>query len=759
MRKVINFDKDWKFIQKDVGLPKQFPSDWEDVDLPHCWNSIDGHDGKGAYDRGSYWYAKEFETPKQPLCDGRTYVEVMAAGQQATIYVNGQKATYHEGGYSMFRADVTDYCYEDKPNLLVINCSNEYLDHVYPQKADFTFCGGLYRGVNLISVNKEHFDLDYYGTAGIKVTPIVKEDGADFEIESYLCNVDENFTVLYSILDKEGKEVAGGCRPFDNTKTTIFVPDAKLWDIDNRYMYKVVAKLQRRNETYDEVSVNVGVRSFNCDPDEGFFLNGEYKKLRGVSRHQDRLYKGYALSKEDHYEDAQIIKDLGANTIRLAHYQHSQHFYDACDKLGFIVWAEIPFISVFNENPKAHLNCLNQMRELVVQNYHHPSICFWGLSNEVEIGGEANQQLLDNHNELNDLCHKLDKTRLTTIANVSMTSFNSPLNKIPDVVSYNHYLGWYGGKIEDNGPTLDEFHKINPEICSGLSEYGCEGILTYHTENPVCKDYTEEYQALYHEKLAKVLDDRKYLWSTHVWNMFDFGVCARDEGGVKGRNNKGLVTMDRKTYKDAYFVYKAYWTKDPMVHICGRRYVQRENTDIKVKVYSNQKKVSLYLNNQLVDTKGSEADNPKVFIFDVKLNAGENYLFAKVDGATDSITLENVDKEPAIYTLPEFQERQEGVTNWFEKVDEDLSAPMAYPPGRYNINDRIDELIENPEAREIAIMAVKFTMNMNIDPDDPSSMYINFKDRQLKNVLKQGKSLVPEGFTESVNAKLIKIKK
>lgn len=290
MRNVISMNCNWRFIQKDAGLPDQLPGDWQRVDLPHTWNAIDGMDGNGAYDRGKYWYAKTFETPRQPLMGGRVYVEVLAAGQQATVYVNGTEAVSHEGGYSTFRADITDLCQENEENLLVIACSNEYKDSVYPQSADFTFYGGLYRGVNLISVPETHFDLDYFGGPGLAVTPTPDSVGnAIFDIETWVTNPDENFTVLYSIRDADGCEVASAARPANDTKTSIFVPDAKKWDLDAPYLYTVTATLQRRNEAYDEVSARVGVRSFSVDPDKGFIINGVETPLRGVSRHQDLL--------------------------------------------------------------------------------------------------------------------------------------------------------------------------------------------------------------------------------------------------------------------------------------------------------------------------------------------------------------------------------------------------------------------------------------------------------------------------------------
>lgn len=754
MRKVMNLNEKWQFIQKDAGLPASLPTDWQRIDLPHTWNAVDGHDGNGGYDRGNYWYAKTFATPNQAFGGNKVFVEILAAGQQAAVYVNGTEVTYHEGGYSIFRADITDLCKDGEDNLLVVACSNEQKDSVYPQAADFTFYGGLYRGVNIISVPEVHFDLEYYGGPGMQVTPVPCGcGGAEFGIVSYVKNADENFTVLYSICDADGNEVASACRPADNTRVKVYVPDVKKWEIDSPYLYTVTAVLQRRNEVFDEISVKAGVRSFSCDPDKGFIINGTETPLRGVSRHQDQLYKGNALTREDHFEDARIIKELGANTIRLAHYQHSQDFYDACDELGFVVWAEIPFISVMNNDPAAHQNCISQLKELIIQNYNHPSICFWGISNEILIGGISGQ-LVENHKELNALAKELDPTRLTTIAHVSMTPVESPMHTVTDVISYNHYFGWYGGKMEDNGPWLDMFHAKHPDICLGVSEYGCEGIVTYHGSNPACKDYSEEYQALYHEHMAKVFDGRPWIWSTHVWNMFDFGCAARDEGGVSGRNNKGLVTMDRKTKKDSYYIYKAYWNKEPMVHVCGRRYAQRAGKTTEIRVYSNQPTVTLYLNKE----KAGELNADKVFVFSVELKDGQNTVLAAAGDVKDSITLEKVEKEPEIYVLPEVNERAEGVANWFKTVgDMDLKAPMEFPEGMYSIKDTIGEIAANEEALRIVQEAVKLAMNMNVVPGE--GMWDMMKGMSMEQMKDMAGSLMPEGFVESLNVKLTKIKK
>ena len=700
MRNIININENWKFIQEDVGLPTSYPTDWQTVDVPHSWNAVDGCDGNGSYDRGNYWYAKTFETPVQPLAGGRVFVEFMGVNSEATVYVNGTQVTYHEGGYSTFRADITELCKADEENLLVVAVNNKANDYVYPQHADFTFYGGIYRDVNIISVPNTHFDLEYYGGPGIMVTPKPTEcGGATFEIESWVKNADENFTVQYSIFDEDGEEVGYAVRPADATKTTIFVPDANLWDFDEPYLYTVVAELQRRNETYDDLEVTVGVREFKCDPQEGFSINGVPTPLRGVSRHQDVMYLGNALTREEHYDDAYLIKELGANTIRLAHYQHSQDFYDACDELGFAIWAEIPFISVMSKNPAAHQNCIEQMKELIVQNYNHPSIMFWGVSNEILIGG-ISEQLVENHKELNALCKEMDPTRLTTIAHVSFTPVDGPMHYITDTESYNHYFGWYGGKMEDNGPWLDSFHEKHPNICLGVSEYGCEGIITYHGPEPKCKDYSEDYQAMYHEHMAKVLDERPWIWSSHIWNMFDFGCAARDEGGVAGRNNKGLMTMDRKTKKDSYYIYKAYWNPEPMVYLCGKRYAQRAGEEREIKVYTNQDSVTLFMNGEEV---GTQAPVDHIARFTVAMKDGENIFLAVAGECKDTMTIEKVEVEPEIYTLPGQDEGDGGAANWFVAegdVDLEDDAPMEFPEGKLSIKSTIGQIYKNEAAWE-----------------------------------------------------------
>ena len=746
MREIISLNENWT-----LSFPKGDHAT-EQVNLPHTWNAVDGNDGNGSYLRTTGVYTRTFTTPKQPREGGRTYVEVLAAALNSTVKVNGQVATTHEGGFSIFRADVTDLCHAGE-NELTIEVSNEDTPSMYPSSADFTFYGGLYRGVNLISVPNAHFDLDYYGGPGMMVTPVPTEDGgANFTIKSFVTNPADDLTVMYSIEDCFGREVASAVRGSADTEVTIYVPDAQLWSMDEPNLYTVVATLQRNNEEVDEIAANVGVRSFKVTPDEGFSINGVPTPLRGVSRHQDRVFEGNALTAEEHYDDAMLIKELGANTIRLAHYQHSQDFYDACDEIGFAVWAEIPFISVFKKGEGAHKHVMEEMKELIIQNYNHPSIMFWGISNEILIGG-ISQELVDTHHDLEKLCKELDPTRLTTIAHVSTTPVNGPMHHITDLESYNHYFGWYGGKMEQNGPWLDQFHAEHPDICIGISEYGCEGIINWHSNTPQCKDYTEEYQALYHEHMAQVFEDRPWVWASHVWNMFDFGCAARNEGGVSGRNNKGLVTMDRKTKKDSYFVYQAYWTQTPMVHIAGRRHAQRAGETTEIKVYSNQDTVVLYVNGKEVGQQTAH----RVFKFNAALNEGFNTIVAVAGDVKDSITLEKVAEEPGYYTLPEFNERQEGVANWFKQIGSmDLTAPMEFPEGYYSVKDTMEDLAKNEEALALAAKAVKLATNFDIKPGVGMwDMMKKMTPEAMSNMI----SGMPEGFIESLNAQLIKVKK
>ena len=679
MRQIYNFNTKWAFSKEALEAPTTMPERWNWVNIPHTWNDIDGQDGGNDLYRGTAFYAKELEKMDLPKAD-RYFLEIQGANSSAIVYVNGKKLANHDGGYSTWRVDITDVL-EDK-NLFVFEVDNSPNDRVYPQNADFTFYGGLYRNVNIIAVNESHFDLEYYGAPGIKVTPEVVGENAKVEVEVFVKNVKENQKLVYTLKDAEGNVVAEQETPASQTVASFEIENVHLWHgKKDPYLYTAEVCLKSEDEVLDNVSARFGCRTFEIHPENGFILNGEEYPLRGVSRHQDRWGVGNALLKEHHDEDMDLICEVGATTIRLAHYQHDQYFYDLCDERGMVVWAEIPYIST--HMPNGRENTITQMKELVVQNYNHPSIVVWGLSNEITIGGEDDPDLVENHRILNDLVHEMDKTRLTTIACVSMCSMDNEYVQIPDVVSYNHYFGWYGGDTSQNGPWFDEFHAKHPNIPIGCSEYGCEA-LNWHTSNPEQGDYTEEYQAYYHEELIKQFFTRKYMWATHVWNMFDFGADARNEGGENGQNHKGLVTFDRKYKKDSFYAYKAWLSDDPFVHICSKRYVDRVEETTKVTVYSNQPEVELFANGVSL---GKQTSPEHFFYFEVP-NTGETNLVAIAGECRDESFLRKVEVFNEEYRLKE----KGAILNWFDVV-----APEGY----YSLNSKIEDIVKSEEGARV----------------------------------------------------------
>ena len=670
MRSILNFNSSWSFFKATNDINAKEGA--ELVNLPHSWNAADGQDGGNDYYRGSCVYTKSFAKSELPESELH-YLQIEGANSSADVYLNGKHLAHHDGGYSTWRVNLTNDIADE--NVLAIVVDNAANETVYPQMADFTFYGGLYRNVSIISVPSAHFDLDYYGAPGIKVTPTIDGKNANVEIEVYATDLPTGAEFLYTICDKEGNKVSE-LRSTDK-KVNFTIENVHLWHgRRDPYLFTAKASVVSGEDVLDNVSARFGCRSFKIDPNNGFILNGEEYPLRGVSRHQDRLGIGNALLPEHHKEDMEYIWEMGATTIRLAHYQHDQYFYDLCDEYGMVVWAEIPYIS--RHMPTGRENTISQMKELISQNYNHPSIVVWGLSNEISIAG-SDEDLLENHRILNDLCHEMDKTRLTTIAAVSMCKMDDPYLQIPDVVSYNHYFGWYGGDTTMNGPWFDKFHAMHPSIPIGCSEYGCEA-LNWHTSDPRQGDYTEEYQAYYHEELIKQLFTRKYMWATHVWNMFDFGADARAEGGENGQNHKGLMTMDRKYKKDSFYAYKA-WLRSPeeapFVHLCGKRYVDRVEDVTKVTVYSNLPEVELFVNGESI---GKKSAPDHFFYFDVK-NEGESTIVAKAGELTDEGKIRKVEEMNMDYVLVE----KGAVLNWFD---------VEAPEGRFSLNDTLGEIMK-----------------------------------------------------------------
>ncbi len=628
MRSTTKLMKNWQFTGPDGKTAA--------VDLPHTWNNIDGQDGGNDYWRGTCIYKTRFAAPAFDKNTQQVWLQFEGVNASAKVTLNGVEVARHDGGYSTFRADVTALLADS--NELIVEADNSKNDRVYPQKADFTFYGGIYRDVSLLVVNWNHIALDYLGGPGVQITPTVNGANADIEVKTWMEGDGE---VEFSIYDAAGAEVLTG----KGRDTTVTLEHPHLWDgVRDPYLYTCAVRLVLNGEVQDEVRQRFGVRSFSVDPKRGFFLNGRPYPLHGVSRHQDRKGLGNAITREMHDEDMQLIKELGANTIRLAHYQHDQYFYDLCDEAGMVVWAEIPYIS--EHMPNGRENTISQMKELIVQNYNHACIVCWGVSNEITISTKDNRDMRDNHHVLNDLCHEMDKTRLTTLACYAMCGPFNPVAHITDLVSWNLYLGWYVPGLFLNDLWMDFFHLCYPNRALGFSEYGAEGMPNLHSSHPRRGDHTEEYQAIYHEYMLRCFDRHKWLWATHVWNMYDFAADARDQGGEPGMNHKGLVTFDRKTKKDSVYIYKAWWSDEPFVHICSKRYADRTENEIEVKVYSNQKQVSLYVNGE----KLAEQEGEHIFKFRVKLN-GETKVQAVAGDSIDDAVFRKVDAPNPDYKL------------------------------------------------------------------------------------------------------------
>ena len=670
MRNILNINDGWIFVKDMVEAPANIPQNGEQISLPHTWNGRDGQDGGADYFRGTCCYARTVRKEELPAGE-KYFLQIHGANSSADVYMNGKRLAHHDGGYSTWRVEITNTLRNE--NCLVILVDNSANETVYPQTADFTFYGGLYRNVEIVAVPETHFELEHLGCPGIYVTPVMEGTDAKVAIQTYIMELQAVDTVSFRILDAEGNVVAE--ESANSEKADFVLKNAHLWDgIKDPYLYTAEAVITRGEEELDKVTARFGCRSFEIHPEKGFILNGREYPLRGVSRHQDRWELGNALQPEHHIEDMDLICEVGANTIRLAHYQHDQFFYDLCDERGMVVWAEIPYIS--RHMPEANVNTHNQMKELITQCYNHPSIVVWGLSNEITMDGAKDPDMILNHHVLNDLVHRMDPTRPTVIACISMCGMDEEYVHIPDVVSYNHYFGWYGGSMEEYGPWFDKFHAKYPNTPIGVSEYGCEA-LNWHNSKPESGDYSEEYQAMYHESLIRQLFSRQYIWATHVWNMFDFGADARAEGGENGQNHKGLITIDRKYKKDAFYAYKAWLNPEPMIHLCGKRYIDRVEDVTKVTVYSNQSEVELFANGVSVGKKASE---DHFFYFDVP-NVGETKLEAVAGDLRDEGVIRKVDKMNPDYILRE----QGAVLNWFDITEIE---------GRCSLNDKIGDVIK-----------------------------------------------------------------
>jgi beta-galactosidase len=741
--KKININKIWKFNKPEEPAVQ--------IDLPHTWNSFDGQNGGNNYYRGKCIYKKtivaEFEKNQ------KLFIELEGANSIATVFLNGNQLGTHKGGYSTFRYELTDFIDSGKEADLEIHVDNAQYEDVYPITADFTFMGGLYRDVNLLIVNPFHFNLEDNGSCGIYAhQDKVSKDKAVLRIEAlvdFSGDMKPDYLISAKLIDHNGSLIAMNT---GNGKDIILeINSPRLWNgVPDPYMYTLEVDLIFCEEVSDSRRIPVGLRNIAIDSSRGIILNGRVLNIKGICRHQDRKDIGWSLGHREMEEDINIIKEMGANSIRLAHYQHNQYFYNLCDKEGIITWAEIPYITITSSEDTTGFNAINQMIELIKQNYNHPSIVIWGLQNEITFSGKDNN--VENIvNKLHRLTKSLDQSRLTAQAQVGHHPDDDSMNTITDILGYNKYYGWYYDKTEDMGIWLDNFHKEYPSVPLGITEYGCEAVIRYHNDNPRVSDYSEEYQTKYHHEILQIFTKRPWLWGTFVWNMFDFASDLRNEGGSKGINNKGLVTHDRLVRKDSFYIYQSYWSKQDVLHISSKRYSKREKDKISVSVITNSGNVELLVNGISI---GFVSAVKNIARFEnVKLKKGENIIIARTKNKSDTAYFELVRKAEESYICTSNTSKPgEEVANWFSgQNDEKELPPLEFPEGFYSIKDKISQILENPEGETVLkkYMAAMFE----------HSIFGIIKSFPLERRLEMKPDIYNACFIYKLNSELIKVPK
>ncbi len=619
------------------------PAVWQWVEIPHTWNRDDSMTGNINYYRGAATYEKKIFIEKK-LEGKRLFLKFDGVNTVANVFINGRHIGEHRGGYTSFIFEITDKVTYGEDNALRVRVSNALQLDVMPLVGDFNFYGGIYRDVNLVITDKSCISLLNYGSPGVYLEQVeVSKQRAEVNAKILISNGDStvgNYMLNVNVIDDSQVVVSKTIAFTVGAKSQIMaslpftLKTPRLWNgRKDPFIYNVVVSLLQNGTLVDRVEQPLGLRYFTVDPDKGFFLNGEHLQLRGVCRHQDRSEQGNALSRENEEEDVAILMEMGANAIRLSHYPQSPYFYDLLDKNGIVTWSEIPFVGPGGYRGQGFVNQFSfrengkqQLLEMIRQNYNHPGICFWGLYNELKTDGD---NPLEYVKELNNISKIEDPSRLTTCANMGSGLQDS----IANLSCWNLYFGWYGGKPEEIGQWTDQKHKEFPNYRIGVSEYGAGASIFQHEEglvqpSPTSFWHPESWQAYYHERNWKAINERPYIWGSFIWNLFDFAAAHRTEGDRPGRNDKGLVTFDRKVKKDAWWFYKANWNEsDPVLYIADRRFVNRTVTQTAVKVYSNLREVELFVNGV---SFGKSRGTYSTFVWNnVILRKGENLIEVK----------------------------------------------------------------------------------------------------------------------------------
>lgn len=737
--KIIDLNNNWKFTKiNDFKNSTKELNEAEDVKLPHSWNAEDGQSGEGGFYRGKCWYQRKINISKEEL-KKYLFLEIGAASNVSEVYINGQLAGDSKCGFSMYRVALNSFI-KLGDNLISIMVDNSKHEDVYPLMADFTFYGGLYREVKLIITEAVHFDLLDNSRDGLYLTQkSINKNTFELKINGRVVNESaklENGQIKFTLCDMKQKIVLNKTIDIEVENDFEFelleqITDIICWQgVENPYLYTLRAELVCNKEVCDVRYIEIGFRKIEITPDKGVFLNGKHIKLNGVSRHQDFAGIGNAITKENMELDMSLIKEIGANSIRLSHYQHNDYFYKLCDHEGMLVWAEIPFISIPTTTDEENKNAKEQLEKLIKQGYNHSSIYCWGVQNEITIAVE-NEKIYEKVRELEAIAKKLDPSRVTASANIYSVEDQSPLNEITDIIGYNLYYGWYYGEMDDLGRRLDKFHEIKPNIPVLVSEYGVDTNPKFHSYNPKVKDYTEEYQMLFHDNALKTINKKPFVLGGYVWNMFDFGSANRNEGGEKGKNQKGLVTIDRKIKKDAFYLYKANWSSIPFVHLAGKRFVNRHKDLNDIIVISNLDTIKLFANEKFIGEihSGEVIKNFK----DVKLALGENTIRAEgydKEGIVykDEMVINHVSEIDKNYVYVKVEDKGH-ITNWFQKFDLTNVQEVNLKEGYYSTFDTIKELFENEKAKQVFM---KFFGNMAEDPRLQETMAVTSIERLSK---------------------------
>lgn len=741
--------KDWRF-RKENGT-------WEDVTIPHTWNGKDGQDGTGMW-RGKGIYEKEILFSEEEL-EKVLYLEIGAASLISSVYINQHNVYKNTCPYAMYRIPIKEYIKSGK-NLFTIEVDNSHNEEVYPHMADFSFYGGLYREVSIIEAEKIHFDYLDGSRDGVYLSAEqIDEKIWKLNIKGNILNetAESNVTVGCSLTD--------GTSTICNSKKEIFVQEKNdfsmdilvksphLWNgVQDPYLYQVLVMIEADGKVLDKRSIPFGFRKIQITAEGGCFLNGEHLKIRGVARHQDFSELGYAVTKQEMNLDMDLIQELGANSVRLSHYQHDDYFYRLCDEKGILVWAEVPFISTPPTNEKAFENIKEQMERLVKQCYNHCSIYCWGVQNELSVTGE-NEALYGYVKEMEQYVKKLDSTRYTAEANIYSVANTSRLNQLTDLVGYNLYYGWYYETIPDLQMRLDSFHKECPNIPLLVTEYGVDTNPSYHAYEPKVKDYSEEYQLAFCHNAIKAFEEREFVIGSYVWNLADFGSENRDEGGRKGQNMKGLVTMDRMLKKDAFYLYKAYWSKEPFVKLSGSRFVNRHQEENKIMILSNLSVLQLFVNGIFIEDK---KEAKPITEFQVRLcELGENEILIKgfdENGKMyeDKMILNRV-MEPDSSYIAEKKDNRAVVTNWFEKFDLSDTSEVVIDENSYSTRDTIGVLLENEKTKSILVKYMEFLMT--------DARFLRAKNMTVDALFGLGGLALPKELALVLNRELNQIKK